>query len=100
MIAGVSGEMSSQARIRASSSAVLFVTALVPYAAGSGCTRESSGIVGIDIQFLVGWELLIAVIVTLATARVTVGSCGWPGGKVCCTGDGWNEPSMERMRGE
>ena len=82
MIAGVSGDMSSQARIRASSSAVLFVTAFVPYAAGSGWTRERSGIVGIDIQLRVGWELLIAVIVTLATARATVGSCGWLGGKV------------------
>ena len=100
MMAGVSGERSSQARIRASSSAALFVTAFVPYAADSGCTRERSGIEGIVIKLRVGWELLIAVIVTFATARATVGSCGWLGGKVCCTGDGWNEPSMERMRGE
>ena len=73
MMAGVSAGRSSLAMIRASSSAVLFVTLFVPYAAGKGWTRESIGIVGRSIHGRVGWELLRAMIVTLAAACAIVG---------------------------
>ena len=59
--------------IRASSSAVLFVVVFVSYTAGSGWTRESKGIIGRSIQSYVGCELLIAVMVILATACTRVG---------------------------
>lgn len=47
---------------------------------GKGCIRESKGIfiVGRSIHGFVGCELLIAVIVTLATTVcAVVGWCGW-----------------------
>ena len=66
IMAGMMGGMSSHTRIRASSSAVLFVTLFVPYTAGRGCIRESIGMVSRCIQFLNGFGLLIVVMVTLA----------------------------------
>ena len=58
--------------MRVSSSTVLFVTLLVPYAAGSGCTREIEGIVGRSVHCFVGCELLRAMMVTLAVACARV----------------------------
>ena len=80
IIAGMFAGMSSQAMIRAKSSAVLFVTSLVPYAAGRGWTRVRRGMVGRSVHGRVGCELLMAVTVTLAVALATVGCCGWLGG--------------------
>ena len=60
--------ISSQTRLRAKRSAVLLVTLLVLYSADRIWTCESSGIVGRSSQDREGYELLIAVIVTLAVA--------------------------------
>ena len=78
--AGVLCGSISHARTRASISAVLFVTLDVPYAAGRGWTRERIGMVGRCIQFRDGVELLMAVMVTLATAYTDVVGWGWCGG--------------------
>ena len=75
-IAGVFSGRSSHTMTRAKSSAVLFVTWLVPYAAGRGCTRERTRIVGRSIHCVVGCELLIVVMVTLAATWAIVGCCG------------------------
>ena len=81
-IAGVFSGRSSHAMTRARSLAVLFVTLLVSYAVGRVCTRARSGIVGISIHGVVGCELLIAVMVTLAAAREIVGCCSCHGGYI------------------
>ena len=73
MIADMFAGISSQAKIRANSSAVLLVTLLVPYTAGRGWTRVMSGIVGSSVHDWEGCELLMAVTITLADALVTVG---------------------------
>ena len=70
--------------MRASSSTILFVTLFVSYAAGSGLTRKSKGIVGRSIHYVIECELLISVMVTLADACTRVGCCGWRGGYTCC----------------
>ena len=73
IMAGVFSGRRSHTMIRASNSAVLFVTLFVPYAASKDWTRESEGIVGSFIHCCVGWELFRAVIVTLAAACARVG---------------------------
>ena len=73
MMTGVFAGRSSQAMMRASNSAVLFVTLLVPYAAGKDWTREINGIVGRSIYCYVGCELLRAVIATRVAVCAKVG---------------------------
>ena len=70
---GVLGGMSSYTRIRANSSAILVVTLFVPYTADRSCTCESISIVDRCIQFLDGFELLIAVMVILTAAYAFFG---------------------------
>ena len=82
IMAGLFSGRNAQAMMRASNSAVLFVTLLVPYAAGKDWTRESNGIVGRSIYCYVGCELLRAVIVTLVAACARVGGWGWQGGGI------------------
>ena len=53
MNVGVPRRTSSLARIRASSSAVLFVTLLVPYIVDKDCIRESNDIIGRSIYRVV-----------------------------------------------
>ena len=50
--------------MRASRSVVLLVALLVPYVASRVYANNMVGIVGISIDDFIGWELLIAVIVT------------------------------------
>ena len=66
--------------MRASNYAVMFATLFVPYAMGKGWKRESNGIVGRFIHCCVGWELLRAVMVTLAATCARVGGLAWRGG--------------------
>ena len=68
MMTGVWAGRSSHTRIRVSSSAVLLVTVLVPYMAGRGWTRESSGMVGRSTHGIGGYELLMVVMIKLAVA--------------------------------
>ena len=65
-----------------SSSAVLFVILFVQWAAGRGCTRERRWMVGRSIHDLVGCELFIVVIATLAAVWDLVGRCGCCGGYI------------------
>lgn len=73
IIASVLTGISSQTRLRAKSSAVLLATLLVLYSVDRNWTRESSGIVGRSNQDREEYELLIAVIVTLAVALSIIG---------------------------
>ena len=54
----------------------------------------SNGIVGKPVQSLVGWELCISVIVTLAVVWRIVVRCGLCGGYTWCDFDGLKEPLM------
>ena len=85
--AGVLCGSNSHASTRASISAVLLVTLVVPYAAGRGWTRERIGMVGRCIQFRDGVELLMAVMVTLAAAYTDVVGWGWCDGYMCGIGE-------------
>ena len=82
IMAGIWGGRSSNARIRARSSALLFVAGLVPYDAGRGCTRASSGIVGLWIRVSSQEVLLMARSTALAAASPVLVVFGWGGGKV------------------
>ena len=89
IIAGIWGGRRSNARIRARSSALLFVAGLVPYAAGRGCTRASSGIVGLWIRVPSQEVLLMARSTALAAASPVLVVFGWGGGKVVVVLSGW-----------
>ena len=100
IMAGICGGRSSNARIRASSSALLFVAGLVPYEAGRGCTLASSGIVGVWVHVPSREVLLMARSTALAAASPVLAVFGWGGGKVEAALGGWYEPSIATMSGD
>ena len=65
-------------------------------------TRERREIVGRSIHSLMRCELLIAIIVTLATVWAIADDCGWGwcGGWIYCAVGGLNEQSMVSTSGE
>ena len=89
IMAGIWDGRSSNARIRARSSALLFVAGLVPYAAGRGWTRASSGIVGLCSHVPSREVLLMARSTALAAASPVLLLFDWGGGKMVVVLGGW-----------